>query len=234
MGEPPRDERDHGRHSPPRARSFGQALAALILRLAGWRVEPFPAVAKAVVVGGPHTSNWDAALGLLAGAALGRKLTVLIKARAFRGPFGPILRRLGGMAIDRSRPTGTVEQAAAEFARRERLVMVVTPEGTRKSAPRWKTGFYRIAQAAQVPIVVAVADYAEKTLRFPLVFVPGGDLEAEMQNVVECFASVTPRRPENLSAPVRAARERKRNRHDGTAAAAGQRPAPPDSRGPLS
>lgn len=210
MGGPPQDEHDAGRQPPPRARSFGRALAGLILRLAGWRVAPFPAVARAVVVGGPHTSNWDAAVGLLAGAALGLKLTLLIKARAFRWPLGPILRRLGGMPIDRSRHTGVVEQAAAEFARRKRLVMVVTPEGTRKNAPRWKTGFYHIAREAHVPIVVAVADYAEKTLSFPAVFVPSGDIETEMQNVVECFASVTPRRPEKLSAPVKAARDRKR------------------------
>lgn len=212
MGDRAQDERDAGRHAPPRTRSLGQALARLLLRLAGWRVAPFPAVERAVVVGGPHTSNWDAVVGLLAGAALGLQLTILIKARAFRWPLGPLLRRLGGMPIDRSRHTGAVEQAAAEFARRARLVMVVTPEGTRKNAARWKTGFYHIAREARVPIVVAVADYAEKTLRFPLVFVPSGDIDTEMQNVVACFASVTPRHQEKLSAPVKAAQDQKRKR----------------------
>jgi len=188
--------------------SLGRALARLVLSWAGWSVDPFPDVPRAVVTGGPHTSNWDAVVGVLAGTALGLRPVFLIKKKAFRGPLGPLLRRFGGVPIDRSRHTGAVEQAVERFAGTEPLVMVVTPEGTRTNAPRWKTGFYHIAREAGVPIVVATADYARRRLELPLVLEPSGDLDADMQRIIDCFARVTPRHPEKLSAPVKTARER--------------------------
>lgn len=203
MGDPRRES------EAPGARSAGGRLSGLILRLAGWRIAPFPAVDRAVVAGGPHTSNWDAIVGLLGGASLALHPTILIKQSAFRWPLGVILRRMGGMPIDRTRHAGVVEQAVEQFTVRERLIMVVTPEGTRTNAPRWKTGFYHIARLARVPIIVAVADYAEKTITFPLIVEPGGDMEADMQRMVECFAAVTPRHPAKLSLPVKFAREEK-------------------------
>lgn len=199
-------------YRPPRGAAPGRVLSGLLLRLWGWRIAPFPEVDKAVVVGGPHTSNWDGLLGMLGASALGLETAFLIKASAFKWPLGPYLRRMGGIPIDRTRATGAVEQAVELLRHSRRLIMVVTPEGTRTSAPRWKTGFYHIARQARVPIVLAVPDYRTKRLDFPLVIEPGDDMEADMGKMIECFADTTPRHPAKLSAPVKAVWDRKRRR----------------------
>lgn len=201
-------------HRPPRHDSPSRLLSKLLLRLWGWRIAPFPDIDRAVAVGGPHTSNWDGLLGILGATALGLDTAFLIKASAFRWPLAPLLRRIGGIPIDRTRATGAVDQAVELFRNSERLIMVVTPEGTRTNAPRWKTGFYHIARLARVPMVLAVPDYTRKELNFPLVIEPGDDMEADMRKMIECFADTTPRHPEKLSAPVKAARERKPARHE--------------------
>lgn len=198
---------------PPRPDSLSRRLSGLLLRLWGWQIAPFPDIDKAVVVGGPHTSNWDGLLGMLGASTLGLDTAFLIKASAFKWPLGTYLRRMGGIPIDRTRPTGAVEQAVDLFQQSERLVMVVTPEGTRTNAPRWKTGFYHIARLARVPMVLAVPDYARKELTFPLVIEPGDDMEADMRKMIECFADTTPRHPDKLSAPVKAEWDRRMKNH---------------------
>lgn len=195
-----------GEETSPQQRntgSLGARVAAWLLRRAGWRITPFPPIDKAIVVGGPHTSNWDGVLGLTAGIALGLNARFMIKHTLFKGLFGTLLRRLGGIPVDRSKPGGVVRQAARQFVDHARIIVVVTPEGTRSNAPRWKTGFHHIARAAGVPIVLATADYARKELTYPLILEPGEDLEADMQRIYTCFASVTPRHPQRLSLPVK-------------------------------
>ncbi|HYW75168.1 MAG TPA: 1-acyl-sn-glycerol-3-phosphate acyltransferase [Gammaproteobacteria bacterium] len=194
-------------HSPQRWGPISRALSRWILKLWGWRIDSFPALDKVVAVGGPHTSNWDGVLGFLSAIALNLDTAFLIKASAFKWPLASILRRSGGIPIDRTRATGVVEQAADLFKHRERLVMVVTPEGTRTNAPHWKTGFHHIARLAGVPIVVAVPNYTTKELHFPLILNPGEDMEADMQKIINCFADTTPKHLEKLSAPVKAARK---------------------------
>ncbi|WP_197414252.1 1-acyl-sn-glycerol-3-phosphate acyltransferase [Lacimicrobium alkaliphilum] len=182
---------------------FGQRTANYLLHLAGWQVSPFPDLKQAIVVGGPHTSNWDGVLGILSAATLGVHSRIMIKNNLFKWPLAPLLRKLGGIPIDRSRSTGVVEQAAALFGQYHKLVLIMTPEGTRTRAPRWKTGFYHIANKACVPIVLATADYVKKQVTFPLVLQPSGNLEADMHRMYQCFASVIPRHPDKLSAPVK-------------------------------
>lgn len=174
-----------------------------LVRLAGWRIPPFPDVDKAIVVGGPHTSNWDGVIGLCGAIALGLNARFLIKHSLFWGPLGWILRRLGGIPVNRSRAGGVVGQAVRELQQSDRLILVVTPEGTRRNARQWKTGFHRIAREAGVPIVVTVADYATREFHFPLILEPSDDLEADLEKIYQCFASVTPRHPDRLSDPVR-------------------------------
>ena len=189
--------------NPTLMRTLGQAASERLLGLAGWDIEPFPDLEKAVVVAGPHTSNWDGLVAVLSAATLGLTANIMVKDSLFRWPLGPVLRRLGCIPINRKRNSGVVDQAVEQFSSRDHLVLVVTPEGTRANAKKWKTGFYHIANRAGVPIVLAAADYAKKTLRFPLVLQPTGDIEADMQRMFECFAEVTPRHPEKLSEPVK-------------------------------
>ncbi|MEX0623402.1 1-acyl-sn-glycerol-3-phosphate acyltransferase [Saccharospirillum sp.] len=178
-------------------------VATGLLRLAGWDVKPFPDVPRAIVVGGPHTSNWDGVLGIISGIALALHARFMIKNTLFKGPLGWLLTRLGGIPVNRSRAGGLVGQTVAELNRHNRIIIVMTPEGTRSSADRWKTGFHHIARQAGVPIVLAVADYGKKQLTFPLILQPSDDLEADMQRIYECFAEITPRHPEKLSRPVK-------------------------------
>lgn len=184
-------------------------VAIGLLRLAGWEIKPFPDIPKAIVVGGPHTSNWDGVLGITSGIALKLHARFMIKNNLFKGPFGWLLKKLGGIPVDRTRAGGVVGQTVAELNRHDRIIIVMTPEGTRSSADKWKTGFHHIARQAGVPIVLATADYGKKQLTYPLILEPGDDLEADMQRIYECFAEVTPRHPDKLSRPVKVLWEQK-------------------------
>lgn len=178
-------------------------MAASLLRLAGWDIEPFPDIPKAIVVGGPHTSNWDGVLGITSAIALALHARFMIKNSLFRWPFGGLLKKLGGIPVDRSKAGGVVEQTVAELNRHDRIIIVMTPEGTRSNADKWKTGFHHIARQAGVPVVLATADYGRKRLSYPLILEPGDDLEADMAHIYDCFSEVTPRHPDKLSRPVK-------------------------------
>ncbi|MED5387421.1 MAG: lysophospholipid acyltransferase family protein [Pseudomonadota bacterium] len=187
-------------------RPVGQLIGQALLRLSGWRAGPFPDIDRAVIAGGPHTSNWDGVLALVSRSALQKDVNVMIKHSLFKGPLGWLLHKLGAMPIERSKAGGVVEQTVAQFRQRDKLLIAVTPEGTRSNAAQWKLGFYHIARQANVPIILALADYKQKTFSFPVVIYPGDDMEADLQEIYRHFASVTPRHPDKLSAPVRAYR----------------------------
>ncbi|MBE0486053.1 lysophospholipid acyltransferase family protein [Marinobacter sp.] len=183
--------------------SLKQRAASKLLRTAGWNIHRFPDIPKAMVVAGPHTSNWDGVLGLACGLALGLDARFMIKHTLFKGPLGWLLRKFGAIPVDRSQAGGIVGQAVEQFNTNDHMAIVVTPEGTRHNASKWKTGFHHIARQAGVPIVLAVADYRKKQLTFPVILQPSDDLEADMQQLYEGFAEATPRRPERLSEPVK-------------------------------
>ena len=168
----------------------------------GWRVVgAMPRAPKLVVIVAPHTSNWDFPIGLACG--YGSSLLsawpygFLAKDSLFRGPLGPVLRALGGIPIDRSAPGAVVDQMAAVFAGRERFLLAVTPEGTRKRMPFWKSGFYHIARAARVPIMPVAFDYGRRECRFGEIIVPTGDVETDLEVLRAFYAGVTPRHPAN-------------------------------------
>ncbi|HBC17913.1 MAG TPA: acyl-phosphate glycerol 3-phosphate acyltransferase, partial [Alcanivorax sp.] len=159
---------------------------------------------RAVIAGGPHTSNWDGVLALVSRSALQQDVNVMIKHSLFKGPLGWLLRKLGAMPIERGKAGGMVEQTVAQFRQRDKLLIAVTPEGTRSNAEQWKLGFYHIAKQANVPIILALADYKAKTFSFPVVIYPSDDMEADLQQIYAHFASATPKHPSKLSGPVRA------------------------------
>jgi len=130
-------------------------------------------------------------------------VNVMIKHSLFKGPLGWLLHRLGAMPIERGKAGGMVEQTVAQFRQRDKLLIAVTPEGTRSNAEQWKLGFYHIAKQANVPIILALADYQAKTFSFPVVIYPSDDMEADLQQIYAHFASATPKHPGKLSVPVR-------------------------------
>ncbi len=177
--------------------------ARWILRLAGWRIVGAPpALARHIVIGAPHTSNWDGVLMLLATTALQYPLHFLMKDSLFRGPLGPIARRLGGIPVDRRRSTNMVEQIVTVFRQREALALAIAPEGTRSATGYWRSGFYHIAVQAGVPIVLAYADYARREIGFGALLWPSGDIAADMDRIRAFYADKTACHPERVG-PIR-------------------------------
>lgn len=153
---------------------------------------------KLVIVAAPHTSNWDFVFGMTGAFALGLELHWMGKHTLFKPPFGGLMRWLGGLAIDRRAAHGVVEQVADEFARRGQLLLVVTPEGTRSKVERWKTGFWHIARASGVPILLGGLDYERKRLVFGPLLEPGASLEEDMAEIQAYYRGMTPRHPEQF------------------------------------
>ena len=163
-------------------------IARLWLALWRWTAVPpqEPTPDRCVMIAAPHTTNWDFPLTLAIARVSGVKISWLGKESLFRGPAGPIMRRLGGVAIDRSAPGGMVASLAKEFIDRDQLVLVVPAEGTRSRTEYWKSGFYRIAEQADVPIVCSFVDRRTRTGGFGPVVHPSGDLTADM-DVIRAF-----------------------------------------------
>jgi len=164
------------------------ALARVFLRLAGWAPEgQLPAQRAFVLIAAPHTTNWDLLYFLACAWAFGINPSWMGKRTLFRGPLGPVMRGLGGIPVERSRPGGLVGQMALAFVRWPDLVLTVPPEGTRSRAPFWKSGFYQIALAAKVPIVLGYLDYARRRGGLGPTLIPG-DLRADMDAIRAFYA----------------------------------------------
>lgn len=176
-------------------------LSLLALRLTGWTIvgEMPKGLKKCVILAAPHTSNWDFVYGRLAYNVLGVPVKFLIKKESFQGPLGGLLKRLGGIPVDRGRSTNMVEQVARLFHKESELNVVITPEGTRKLAKTWKKGFYYIALKADVPIVMGFLDYAKKEAGFGPVIIPNGDFDKDYATITAFYEQKTAKFPENFN-----------------------------------
>jgi 1-acyl-sn-glycerol-3-phosphate acyltransferase len=171
-------------NAPRTASRFGRWLGRGILRLGGWRmVGAFPDIPKLVLVGAPHSSNWDGVWGFAAKLALGLDIKILGKRELFWWPLGSILQRLGVIAVDRGSAHGVVEQLAALIRDDERFWFGLAPEGTRKPVERWKTGFWKIARAADVPVLPAYFHYPDKIIGIGPLFELSDDMAADMARI---------------------------------------------------
>lgn len=176
-------------------------LARWILGLFGWEAEgDLPDARKYVAIGAPHTSNWDFPVAILTMWAIGLEGRWVGKHTLFRPPFGWIMRKLGGLALNRETTQDFVSQMVERFAEREELVLVIAPEGTRSRTPHWRTGFYWIAHGARVPIALGYLDYGRKRAGVARALVPSGDLEADFEEIRAFYAEQTGKRPERTSA----------------------------------
>ena len=169
-----------------------------ILKLFGWKIDPRTPenLKKCVIVVGPHTSNWDFVIGRLAFIYYGVHGRFLIKKEAFFFPIGWILKRMGGIPVDRSKNNNLTDQAVKMFDVNETLFLVFTPEGTRSYNPNWKKGFYYIAQKAKVPIYICYMDYKNKIGGFHSLFEPSGDVQADIQYIKSVLAKFQGKYPE--------------------------------------
>ncbi len=176
-------------------------LARLILALAGWKIKAHYSdeMRRSVIIQAPHTSNWDFFIGKLGFVSKGIPVRFLIKKEAFRFPLGPLVRALGGIPVDRSHSSNLVPQIAAMYKEHQKLMIVITPEGTRKLNRNWKKGFYYIASMAQVPIVLGYLDYSKKEGGLGPVFHPTGDYEADLRRIEDFYRNKTARHPEKFN-----------------------------------
>lgn len=177
--------------STPVVNTLLRAFSQVFLKLAGWQVlGALPAQAqKSVLIAAPHTSNWDLPYTLMVAFVLRLNIYWMGKASIFRFPFGPVMRWLGGIAVDRSKTNNLVQASAQAIQTADgALQLIVPPEGTRSKTRYWKTGFYHIAANAQVPIVLAYMDYQRKVSGLGPMFFPTGDIEADMVQIKAFYA----------------------------------------------
>lgn len=173
--------------------AFGRWLGRCVLRLGGWRmVGAFPDIPKLVLIGAPHSSNWDGIWGFAAKLALGLDIKILGKDSLFKVPvMGALLRGMGVIPVDRSAAHGVVEQSAAMIQRADRFWYGLAPEGTRKPVERWKTGFWKIAKAADVPVLPAYFHYGDKVIGIGPAFALGDDMAADIHRIREWYRGVS-------------------------------------------
>ena len=180
-----------------------RAVSKAFLSLNGWTVRGSlpPQAQKCVLIAAPHTSNWDLPYTLMVAFVLNLNIYWMGKHSLFFFPFGPLMRWLGGIGVDRSRSNSQVSAAAAALSAADgRVQLVVPPEGTRGKTRHWKTGFYFIALEAGVPIILAYMDYGKKEAGLGPVFVPSGDVEADMLEIKRFYAGIQGRRPQQFQA----------------------------------
>ena len=176
---------------------LAEALGHAMLRVAGWRIEgSLPALDKFVVIGAHHTSNWDFMLFLAAKFVLRLNARWFGKHTLFRGPWGGLMRRWGGIPIQRHLKLNTVDQAVQAFRDSREMMLILSPEGTRRKVERWKMGFYHIARGAGVPIVLAALDYPGRRIVIGEPFWPTGDEAADLRRMLDFYRPFVPKKPE--------------------------------------
>lgn len=186
--------------SPP---TLTRRWAHRLLKLFGWSVDvAWPPEPRAVIVVYPHTSNWDFVVGIIARHAIGLPVQWVAKDTLFRGPFAALLRRWGGIPVNRRRSTGFIGQLMEEFRRRDWMWVVFTPEGTRSYRDYWKSGFYNLALAAKVPVGLAYIDYRRRQVGLQRYITLSGDVERDLGEMRAAYAGKAALHPEHAG-PIR-------------------------------
>lgn len=167
-------------------------------KVLGWKyVVTVPDYDKSVICAAPHTSNWDFIIGKLFYSAIGRKTYFFMKSDWFFFPLGFILKKMGGIPINRKKHLSTVDQMVAKIKSSDKITIAITPEGTRAPNKDWKKGFYYIAYNSGVPIVLIGIDYEKKTIYAEKSFIPSGNVESDINEMKLYFTKYKGKRPGN-------------------------------------
>jgi len=171
-------------------------LATWLLRLSGWRVvQPAQQVPKSVIIFYPHTSNWDFVFGILARSAIDLPVHFAAKDSLFRWPYGWLFSKLGGLPVNRRVRNGLVSQMAEQFRRHERFYLAIAPEGTRRAVDHIKSGFYRVALLARVPLGCAFIDYPRREIGILDYLELSGDEAVDLARIAAVYAGHRGRHP---------------------------------------
>lgn len=180
-----------------RGNLLGMATARLMMLASGWRFEgALPNLRQFVLIVAPHTSNWDFPIGIMAMFALDLRATFLGKDTLFNPAFGYVFRWMGGVPVDRRSPHNVVEQTIEYFKTRDQMVLALSPEGTRKRTPRWRTGFYWVAVGAGVPIVPVALDFPRRKYVIHAPQMMTGDAEQDIAHLQTFFRADQACKPE--------------------------------------
>lgn len=178
---------------------FIKVFSRIVLKIIGWKTAgAVPESKKYVMVGYPHTSNWDVPVGLLVFLSMGVRLHWVGKQSLFKKPLGWFIKKLGGIPVDRSKSQNFVQQVIDKFNEFDELVLTLSPEATRGKSAFWRSGFYYIAHGARVPIGLAFLDYKKKTGGFLGVVHPSGNIEKDLQIIKEHYRGVVGKKEQDM------------------------------------
>ncbi len=173
-----------------------QKIAKTILRVMGWQTHVIsPRTSRYLLIGAPHTSNWDLLFMLLLMAAERIPIRWMGKDTLFKGLMGIFMRAIGGIPVNRRTRTRLVEQIATIFNQHEDMIIGIAPEGTRSKTTHWRSGFYYIALKANVPIVMAYIDFSSKLCGIGPSFIPSGDIHADFEIIREFYTGLKGKNP---------------------------------------
>ncbi|MFO7790131.1 MAG: 1-acyl-sn-glycerol-3-phosphate acyltransferase [Bacteroidales bacterium] len=177
-----------------------KALAGFILKAAGWKItDNYPDYPRSICVMAPHTSMWDFVWGKLFFMYMGLKPYFLIKSEMFKWPLGPLLKAAGGIPVNRKNPAGLTGRLIADIKNKDRFLLVITPEGTRKKVDVWKTGVLRIAKRTGLPLIAGKVDYETKELGLLAIYENIPDDRNFINELKMKFAGVTGKHPERFN-----------------------------------
>ena len=180
-------------------------ICQFIFKQTGWKADPnLPeGITRCIILAAPHTSNWDFWYAMASFSIYRLKIRFTVKKEWMKFPFSLLMKPLGGIAIDRSpridgnRPS-FVEAMTTLFEQNKDLIIVITPEGTRSKRDQWKTGFFHVAKAANVPILLGYINYSTKIAGICKTVWPK-EFEETMEEIMEFYQTITPKFPENFS-----------------------------------
>lgn len=181
-----------------------KALSKQIFKLSGWKIvgDIPPGVNKAVMIIAPHTSLWDFIIGRLAFNILGLNAKFLIKKEFFKFPIGYFLKRWGGIPIERGSKSMALKQIQRVIKNEDSIILIITPEGTRKPVKRWKKGFYKTALNNNLPIIMGALDYSKKQAIISSPLEVSGNLEKDMVKIRNFYKDIQGKHPQNFNREV--------------------------------
>ncbi len=182
-----------------------QKFGWLVLKLFGWKhnVPEKYRISKGIMIGAPHTSNWDIVFSLAGMWAAGYRPKFFIKKEWIDNPFvGWLIKWLGGIGVNRTKRNRLVEYSVEMLKKSDKLILLVPVEGTRKRVKAWKKGFYHIARQADLPVILAYLDYKKKEAGVGKIIKLSGDFEKDMLEIENFYKNITAKYPENFNPQI--------------------------------